>query len=149
MVEVVIGSAIVLLVVGAAVGSFATFMRLSTGNTSYVQAGFLLDEGAEAIRFIRDNGWTSKISVLTPGNSYYFFRNQNGWQATTTPEWIDGKFLRSFSVSNVSRNGSDNISSSGAVDLNTKKVTISVSWLRAGATTTMPLSLFITNIFNN
>ena len=114
------------------------------------QATFLLEEGAEAVRSIRDNNWSS-IAGLTPGTVYYLsFSSSSGWSLSTTSNTV-GLFTRKVVLANVSRDASTgNISPTGTNtdSNNTKLVTITVSWVESGSTVTKTLQLYITNIFN-
>ena len=118
--------------------------------TLALQANFLLEEGAEAIRFIRDDGWTDNISGLS-GTNYRAFDADTGtstWQVSETPETI-GIFTRSFTVSTVKRDTNDDISGSGSDDPNTRKFDVVVTWPGRAATSTRIVSFYLTNYFND
>jgi hypothetical protein len=68
------------------------------------------------------------------------------WKATTTNSFLDNKFDRTFRLSDVLRDSNQNIStSSGTLDLKTKKVLVTVSWKDSGATTSQNISGYIFN----
>ncbi|MEK7066025.1 MAG: hypothetical protein AAB965_00445, partial [Patescibacteria group bacterium] len=73
------------------------------------------------------------------------------WTSTTTGygRYIDGDFDRTFVLSNVYRNSSDSIASSGTLDSGTKKLVVSVSYRTLLGTTTKTMSTYITNLFSN
>lgn len=149
LVEIVLGSAIVLLVVIATVQSYNTYINFALGNQNNTQANFLLEEGVETMMYIRDQSWSTYIAPLTSGATYYLYFNGTTWLSTTTPQYVDSIFLRSVVVSNVNRDVNDDIASSGTNDANTKKVTVTVAYAQGHATTTKTLSTYITNIQGN
>lgn len=127
-------------------------LDVSEDTTGHIQSGYFLEEGIEAIKLMRDSGWTSNIATLTPGTTYSLSWNGSMWVATTTPEVIEGTYTRSFVISNVSRDANDNIVTSGGTnDPGTKMVTLNVSWLRRGnkAIANDTVQTYITNLFNN
>lgn len=150
LVEIVVGVAICLIVLIGLMNAFTITLKLSLANTSKIQASFLEEEGLEAARILRDNGWTANIATLTPDTTYYLAYNNNTWQTTSTNSYIDSFFERKIVTSNVNRDSNQNIvSSGGTLDPNIRKITISVSWLSGGATTTKSISTYLTNVFNN
>jgi hypothetical protein len=109
----------------------------------------LLEEGAEAVKSIRDANW-STISGLTIGTTYYLSYNtsSNAWSLTTTPSTVDS-FTRTVVFSSVNRDSNDDIAAAGTLDARTKEVTITVSWpAEDGRTLSKSLSLYIADIFN-
>ncbi len=121
-------------------------------------AGTVLEEAAEAVRTVRDSGW-SAITGLSSSLSYYptFCASTNTWallDTSTSPASgctgkTEGIFTRTITVASVSRDGSDNITASGgSVDSGTRLVTVTVSWQERGTTMTKNLSFYIMNIFS-
>jgi len=111
------------------------------------QAAFLLEEGAEAVRILRDNAW-SNISALTPGANYYPTFGSGTWTLSTTANAVD-IFTRTASIGSVNRdNTTEDISATGTDDPGTKLVTITVSWPEGGTTITRTLQFYIMNIFS-
>lgn len=153
------GSSLIEIIVGLAIistallllGNIAQYsMRLVETSTMRLQATFLLSEGAEAIKTIRDLGWTANINPLPLNTDRYLEFNANQWKATTTPETIDNVFSRKFTIASVQRNSSDDIvASGGTADPNTKKITITVSWNQGNRPFSESISTYITNLFNN
>lgn len=148
------GFGLIEVVVGAAVISVAFLGLMSVANLSFkilqkssnnIKAGFLLEEGAEAVKIIRDSGWDN-ISSLANGTSYYLSFNGATWATSTTPVYVDN-FERKFVLSEVLRDANDDISSSGAADPDTKKVTIFVSWQEGGNAVIQTFSTYMTNLF--
>jgi hypothetical protein len=149
LVEVVIASAIMLLVVLETDSAYNTYVQYALTNQSTVQAEYLTEEGLEAVTLLRDSVWTTNIASLTPGTTYYLYFSGTAWSATTTPQYVDGQFLRSFTVANVNRDANFNIAASGTLDPNTKQITATVAYRAGHATTTQSISTYITNLNGN
>lgn len=145
-VEIVIGSAIISLVLLSVSSAFNSSLKGSRAVAKKTQANFLAQEGIEAVRILRDNGWQN-VSGLSDGENYYFAWSAGTWATTTSNAFIDGTFERKFTVLNAYRDGNDNIAQSGTLDPNTKKVTVSVSWREGLSTTTESISAYLINIF--
>lgn len=153
------GSSLIEIIVGLAVvatallflGNIAQYsLRLVETSTMRLQATFLLSEGVEAVKTMRDLGWTANINTLALNTDRYLEFSTNQWKATTTPETIDGVFSRKFVIASIQRNSSDDIvSSGGTVDPNTKKITVTVSWNQGNRPFSESISTYITNLFNN
>lgn len=125
-------------------------LEVSQETTHHIQAGFLLEEGIEAVKSLRDDGWTSNITPLNAGTAYYLTWNGSKWAATTTAAQIENTFWRTATFSTVSRDGNDDIVTSGGVnDPGTRKVRIDVTWDKKTASTTESIETYITNLFNN
>lgn len=144
LIEVIVASSIITVVLILLVGSIQNTVEVSQRALERTQASFLLEEGAEATKAIRDTSWNS-ISTLNPGTSYYLSYNGTAWVFTTTPNTID-RFTRTVVISNVSRDSADDISASGTNDADTKLVTVTVSWTASTGVQTRALALYITNI---
>ncbi len=149
LVEILIGSAIISVGILAAISSFNAYTNYALANQKNIQAGYLLEEALEAVTFLRDGGWTANISRFSTTTTYYLAFTGSAWATTTTPQYVDGEFLRSVRVYDVKRNGLDVISSSGTFDPNTKLVTATVDYFQGHATTTKSISTYITNIHGN
>lgn len=151
LVEVVIGSALILLSVVGLVNGYGLYLKAGLRNTAALQAAFLLQEGVEAVTLMRDDGW-SNLSSLSPGARYYLAWNGTRWSATTTSAAIDGLFLRTFTLDDVYRRDSDKdiVASSSpeakSLDVNAKQLT-----MRVTASSTPPLTTqmttYLTNLF--
>jgi Tfp pilus assembly protein PilV len=149
LLEIVIGAAIITVGILAVTTAYATYVQYAYANEHNTEAAYLLEEGQETAQFWRDSGWTANIATLSTTTTYYLSWTAGTWKATTTPQYVDGIFLRSMSVADVTRDGSDDIASSGTYDANTKNVTVSVSYLAGHATTTQSISAYLTNLYAN
>jgi prepilin-type N-terminal cleavage/methylation domain-containing protein len=145
LIEVVIASAIIVTGVLALSEAYTRYVKFALTQEKNTQAAYLAEEGLEVITHIRDQQWSS-IRTLSTSSPRYLAWNSTSWQTTTTPQYIDGIFLRSLTVADVYRDGSDRIASSGSFDPNTKFITVSVSYPQGQTTTTKTLSTYLTNI---
>ncbi len=153
LVEVLIACAIMATSVLALMAASTNGIQLSNQTLKQTQANFLLEEGAEAVKSIRDESWEN-ISNITLNTDYYLTFNSgtNSWSLGTTPVGaIDSLFTRKVVFSGVSRDINDDIVSSGGSydDDKTVKVIVSISWPSTqGSTSSRDLSFYISDIFN-
>lgn len=145
LIEVIVGISVVsviLIVVGFSVNAYVEARSRLLIDTKKM---YLVEEGYEMLRMIRDNNWND-INTLTMGDIYYFSVSTSTIAVSTTPEIIDGTLYREFVVENAYRDGDDDLvdsSVAGAVvDINTKIVTIFVG----GVNATTSLEAVLTNI---
>lgn len=148
LIEVMIAAALISVVTISLLSYAQKGLGLSTRSIGQIQATLLAEEGAEAVKTIRDANWTN-ISGLTLDTNYYlsYDNSSNVWSLNATPSVIDGMFTRTVVVSAVTRDSNYDIASSGTTDAGTKKVTITVSWQSPEGLNTKVLSLYIANIF--
>lgn len=149
LVEVVVGAAILLLALSGLVTAYGVYLKAGLQGTEELQAAYLLEEGLEALRALRDAGFTSNVAALAAGTTYYLSWNGSRFVSTTTKEVIGGTFTRSFLPSPVYRAADQNIAESGALDPAIRKITVSVSWQGKNGTTTKFLSTYLTDLFSN
>ncbi|TSC67796.1 MAG: Uncharacterized protein G01um101472_305 [Parcubacteria group bacterium Gr01-1014_72] len=149
LLEVVIGTAITLFSIIGIAAAYNMYLATSVRATVLIQETYLLEEGVEAVRLMRDFGWTANISALTPGTPYYFEWNGTRFVASVTNTLIDGVFERRFVLDNVYRDANDSIAPSGTLDPNTKRVTVSVAREGPNGTVTKSLSTYLTNLFED
>jgi len=159
LVEVLIACAVISVSIFALMSASTQGIQLSREALQQVQAGSILEEGAEAVKSIRDtnvsgtdSGWAN-IGGLTLDTNYYltFNTSTNVWLLSTTPtSAIDSLFTRVITFSAVNRDANDDITSSGGtLDVKTKKVTVTVTWPRSDNTTTSKnLGFYISDIFD-
>ncbi len=147
LVEVVVVASIVTLLTVAITGVINQTVVVNDLALRNTQAGYILEEGAEAVKIIRDNSW-SNITGLTAGTNYYLGYSSGVWSLSATPSTVDTRFTRIIVISAVNRDGNDDIASSGTNDTGTKKVTVTVSWLSAGNTVTKTLAFYVSDILS-
>jgi hypothetical protein len=150
IIEILIGSAIIVTGILALIESYTIYFKYALANDRNVQAAFLAEEGLEATTYLRDMGWTANIVPLTPGTIYYLTWDSTNsyWKSTTTPQYVDGIFLRKITVDNVYRDISDKIVDSGTLDPNTKKVTVTLEYFQGHGITTSSMMTYIANFYD-
>ena len=156
LVEVIVGASIITVAIVAILNAYGYLVRAELSSTKLVKATYLLEEGIEAARYLRDKGWTSNIASLSTSTNYYLYlstENETGdWQSTTTKQIEDSVFVRTINFGSVYRDSTllQEISATGTLDTNTRKITVTVSWPGiSGATTTKSLSTYLTNMNND
>lgn len=147
LLEVIVGATIISLSFAGLMSVSAISLRVSRENLNSAKASFVLEEGVEALKAMRDRGWSANIDILSAGTDYYLHFDGANWVATTTLEYVDGFFERKFAVNDVYRDANDDIADSGSFDKDTKKITISVSWFEGNIFVLKEVSTYITNIF--
>jgi hypothetical protein len=139
------------------VNAYSFFIRAEKSNVFRVKSIYLLEEGVEASRYLRDKGWTANILPLSTTTQYYlYFSTLNGtgtWQTTTTAQLYDGIFSRKVTFGQVYRNNTtSNISTTSTgstIDPNTRKITVQVSWSDPVGSSTKSISAYLTNLGKN
>jgi len=149
LLEVVIAVSILLTIFISLIAAYNYFIKVSINNVPLVKSAYLIEEGVEAAKILRDTSWSTKIAPLSPGVSYYLVFDGTTFNTTQAQNVIDGMYYRTLSISPVSRDANGDIQATGTNDSNTKKITVTVSWYNGSATTTKQLSAYITNLFNN
>jgi hypothetical protein len=148
VIEVIVGAAIVALVVTAIATAWTFYEKLSSQSVRVTQADILTEEGAEAIQYWRDKGWTSNIGNLTIGTTYYMYWDGTDYKATTTATLSNG-YMRTVVFSAVKRDASDNIATSGTTDPNTLLATITVYPNSTTSPMVMQAQTLVHNVFSN
>ena len=147
VVEVLVVASIITASVLAAMAVAQKSMYVSRQSFHATQASFLLEEGAEAVRILRDNAW-SNISSLTAGTNYYPTFSGGTWTLSQTANTV-GIFTRTVSIAPVNRdNITKDISITGTDDPKTKLVTVTVFWTEGSATPTKTLKFYVMDIFS-
>lgn len=148
--EVLIACSIISIAMFALMKTAEKGLRISSQALDKSQASFLIEEGAEAVKTIRNDNWLT-ISDLVLDVPYYlsFDNNTKKWNLTNTNSLIDDIFTRSVVFSAAERDSNDDlVLSGGNVDSGTKKVTVSVSWDSPTGSISKSLSFYISDIFN-
>ena len=153
LVEIVIASAIVSISIFSLSTVSVLGSRLQRQSLEKIRANFLAEEGLEVMRFLRDKSWNANLANFFPGTNYYisFATTTSEWSiGSTAVSYIDFLFERKLTVENVFRDSNDNIVLSGGTnDPDSKKITSYVSWPEGNATTTISLSTYLSDIFDN
>ena len=146
--EVVIGTALILISLVGLTTAYSFYLKAGFKNTDTLKASFLLQEGVEAVTLMRDDAWTnlSSLAISTP---YYLSWNGSKWVATSTAVTVDGTFTRTITLDEVYRRNSDKdiVASTSpdakSIDFGTKKLTITVVWGTASST----MVTYLANLF--
>ena len=147
MVEVLVAISIITVAILSAMAVSEKAVQVSRQAFHSEQAAFLLEEGAEIVRILRDNDWAN-ISSLTPGSDYFTVFAGGTWTLSSTPNTV-GIFTRKVSIQEVERDaGTGDITVSGTADEGTKLVTVSISWQEGGTLVTKSLQFYIFDIFS-
>lgn len=129
-IEVAIGVSLAALVLIFAVQTIGLFVNANREASEKTKAIYLTEEGLEVLRYLRDGSW-STLSGLSANSTYYIAASGTSIAITTTLQNMDG-YVRSFRVSNVYRNASDDIvasTTSGSVaDTSSKYVTMTTTY---------------------
>ena len=149
LLEALIAAALLTVVLAGAIGALLITSQTGTGNGARIEATYMADEGIEAVRLMRDSGWSANIASHTTDTTFYLEWDGTTWVATDTNTYIDGAFERALVLSDVYRDGSQQIAASGSLESDARRVTVTVSWRENDATSTRSLSAYITNLFDN
>jgi Tfp pilus assembly protein PilV len=147
MLEIVVSIGIVATILTGLIGAFRAYVKAGLSSTEKIQATFLLEEGLEATRFIRNGSWDT-LAGLATSTDYYLVFTANTWEATTTTTTVS--FTRLITVEDVFRRDSDSkivattSPDSKSFDPNTKFITVKVS---SPVFTEIKLSTYMANIF--
>lgn len=146
VIEILIATSIIAISILAAMAVSQKSIQVSRQALHTTQAAFLLEEGAEAVRVLRDNNWAN-ISSLSLDTDYYPLFEGGTWILSSTPNTV-GLFTRTARISAVNRDDvNKNISEVGTEDPDTKLATINVSWNEGGVATAKSLKFYVMNIF--
>jgi Tfp pilus assembly protein PilV len=149
LVEVLIACSIITMTIFALFSAAQKGVSVSNQALRQTQAITLLEEGADAVKSIRDTQW-STIANLTDGATYYlsFDNSTNVWTLTTTPaQPIDGIFKRSLVFQTATRDSNDDLALGGTPDDHTKKVSVTVTFPSSNGVISKTLDLYLSDIF--
>ena len=147
LVEILVATSIIVVSILAVMTVTQKSVSMSRRALHTLQASFLLEEGAEATRIVRDNAWAN-ISALNAATDYYPAFSSGTWTLSTTASQV-GIFTRKVNVASVSRNDiTGEIDPTGTDDPLTKLITVTVSWDEGGDILSKTLSFYIMDIFS-
>jgi len=133
-------------------------LRATTESFLNVKASFLAEEALEAVRFVRDKGWSANIDPVIAGDAYYVLFSAGGWSiATSSQGLVDGIFERAVFFENVYRSIEDDSivpeesEEPKVLDPDTVKVAAVVSRLKGfeAATSSVEFTTYMTNLFED
>lgn len=156
LIEIVVAVGLVLAFVSSVVAASHFELRAVHESARRGKAAFLLEEGLEAVRILRDRGWSDNIALLVSGQTYYPVFSINWKVVSADPGPIDGLFTRTVVFGDVWRRDADSdivdVSSGDpkTLDPGTRQVTVTVSWPGSGgAVRQESISTYLANIFQN
>lgn len=114
------------------------------------KAYYLGQEAIEAVRFLRDTGWTTNIKNIPLNTNFYPEILQGKWVLSASdPGVIDNLYTRYVFFNAVYRDANDNIAAVGNLDQNTKKITVKVTWQDEAQNQEAVIATYLTNFSNN
>lgn len=141
LIEVVITSAIILLISSVLISTNLAYFKTTNSNQKTIKATYLIEEGIEAVNFLKNKSWSNLGTVNT---DYYLIWSSDTWLAITTKITVDQNYERKFFTENVNRDSNNDIVlNSGTADINTRKLTVQVSWTDALGTKTKEISSYV------
>lgn len=153
LIEIIVGIGVIAVALGGIIAAFTLYFRAGTGNTDTIEAAYLLEEGVEALRYLRGNSWSANIVPLSTSTAYFLVLSGGTWKATTSDMLIDNVFRRSVTLNDVFRREiDDDIIASTSPDTkyfdpDIKHVIISVE--NASTSDIMTAETYLTNLFKN
>jgi type II secretory pathway pseudopilin PulG len=150
LVEVLVAISILSILVGTLVLITNMYLSGAESNLYSTQGAYLAEEGVEAVKSMSDVQWSNITSLSTSTNYFLTFSTSSSAWATTTKASSVGIFYRTFALSDVYRDAEGHLVTNGGIsDSQSKKVTVSVSWMTKTGTTTKIISAYITNILGD
>lgn len=145
MVEMIVVIAVILVTFTSILQLFRFQIRAEYSKREELKAYALLAESIEAVRSVRDDGW-SNLSLLIIGADYYPVILSGAWALSTNdPGPFDG-YSRWIVLSSVLRDANDNIvSAGGTIDEGTLQISAYTEWQSGGDTKTKSLTTYLTN----
>ena len=135
--EILIAVALIGIAFITLLGMGANVLNLSNNIRTTIQADSLAKEEIEALRSYRDGtnwaanglGTNNGLGTVSAGSSnpYYLTVSSGRWNLVSGAE-TQGIFTRKIVFDAVYRDANGNIAGSGALDSNTKKVTVTIGW---------------------
>jgi type II secretory pathway pseudopilin PulG len=124
IIEILMAVALFALLAPALVTGYITAVSGKAAQQQRLQAATLAREAVEAVRVVRERGWSGVAS----SGVYHPVQTSTTWELASGAETIE-TFSRRIELSEVRRNAQgDIVLLGGSVDPSTKRVRVSVSW---------------------
>ena len=150
LVEIIVSIAIVTLVGTFASSAWTQYIKVNTKSNDLSRSAIITSEVSEALVMWRDTSWSSRINPLILNTPYYISWNGSTYATSTTAVSFQGNYSAFFTLSQVRRDGSSNVvSSGGTVDTNTLKATVVVSLLSSSSNPISTSELLLHNVYSN
>lgn len=147
LVELLIAIGLSSIILPALLTAFVTSREGKVQEAKRVGAVAILREATDATRSVKNkaDNWVN----FAVNGTYHHALSGSAWSLVVGSETV-GDFTRQIVISDVYRDSSGNIVSSGTVDPSTKKVIITISWSQPHASSissTLYLSRYSTEVF--
>jgi prepilin-type N-terminal cleavage/methylation domain-containing protein len=149
MIEIVVVSAILVLVVVAVTGAMRLYVILVQSNAEKAQAALLTEEALEVVNIWRDTTWDGLIYPLSVGTPYYIYWNGTRYATSTATTTSHGSLVTKIVFGAINRNSSDNISQTGTLDPRTRQVTVTIVENATGSTPLLESAFLIHDTHEN
>ena len=151
LVELVVAIGIIATVLFSALQFINTTTRAMRTERYIREATLLLAEGEDAIKFLRDAGWGTYITPAVLETTYYLnFTGSNWTLVTSDPGIIDNHYTRTVVFHQVLRDAGGNIvQAGGSEDINSRRVTATLSWQGVTGFQTIIEDFYVNNILRN
>ncbi len=152
MIEILIGITVAGILISGAVLTITVSLRSNVQNKNIQSATSLGQELLDKTSVYTEGGWLNIYSLEKSPTQYHLATSGPSFIASSGAEAIelDGiSFTRYFVLENVNRNSDGNIvTSGGADDPSTQKITVVVSWPEGGDTPTTSFNKYLTRGHN-
>lgn len=149
IVEIIVASAIIAISVVGIVGAIQVYLKIVFQNTRETQAVLLLDETAEALQYMRDDSFSTHFDSVVWGDTYTIFWNASGYELSTSTVYLPYDMTRTVVFSEVERDISDQITTSGTADQDTIKANVIISWPYKNEPKSISSEMLIHNMYAN
>lgn len=143
LVEIIVALALMAIITPAIINGLITTRQGEPQQNQRQSALALLKETQESLRIIREKGWSS----FSTNGVFHPVISASSWSLVSGSE-TTSDFSRSITISDVYRDSSGNIGTSGLLDPSTKKIEINISWQEPYASTLDSTSYFTRYIDN-
>lgn len=146
LVELILAMALSVVFLPALIAGLASTREGKPQQNQRIAATTLLKEAQEAVRVVREAGW----SAIAPTGTFHPAVSGTSWSLSPNAESLNGGLYRSIVVSDVYRDVVSGaiVASGGVFDPSTKRVVADVSWSEpyaSSVTSTFYVSRFLQN----
>ena len=146
--EILIAVSIGAIIIGSAAVGVSLLLRSNLESRSYYTASFLAREFIDKARSVAEGNWHDIYDLQKGTTSSYKFTASgtaltvaSGTESSTAENTT---YTRYFTVENVYRDGSGNITESGSEDPSTQKITALVRWASGAQTKEVTVNEYLT-----
>ena len=143
LIEILVVIALMAIVLPAIISGFIVTREARPQQQRRLRAAEIIKETQEAVRIIRENGWSN----VANDDTYYPVVAGNSWTLTQGSEIIDG-ITREIIITSVYRENGRIVTSGGSLDPSTKAITIRLTWNQP-FTTTIQSDFYLTRYLEN